>query len=106
MLTRSYRPGSPKDPEISNGDQMYAACAGRAERELFASDLRAGMGWGDAKKRLYTLLDQELAPGRYTYQALMADPARIDAILAAGAEKARKEARKVLHRVRGALGLK
>jgi tryptophanyl-tRNA synthetase len=106
IVTDSKMPGEPKDPESSNVYQIYAAFAGRAERELFASDLRAGMGWGDAKKRLYTLLDQELAPGRDTYQALMADPARIDDILAAGAEKARKEARKVLHRVRGALGLK
>jgi tryptophanyl-tRNA synthetase len=106
IVTDSKVPGEPKDPDTSNVYQIYAAFAGRAERELFAGDLRAGLGWGDAKKRLFTLLDEELAPGRDTYQALMADPARIDAILAAGAEKARKEARKVLTRVRGALGLK
>lgn len=106
IVTDSRMPGEPKDPETSNVYQIYAAFAGRAERELFASDLRAGLSWGDAKKRLFTLLDQELAPGRDTYQALMADPARIDAILAAGAEKARREARKVLNRVRAALGLR
>ena len=64
------------------------------------------MGWGDAKKRLFALLDSELAEGRSVYQELMADTVRIDEVLTAGAERARETAKDVLARVREALGLR
>jgi len=106
IVTDSTMPGEPKDPDSSHVYQIYAAFAGKEDRARFAQELRDGMGWGDAKKTLYALLEEELAPGRDRYQSLMANPAEIDDILAAGADKARKHARKVLNRVRAALGLK
>ena len=106
IVTDSRMPGEPKVPEEANLYAIYAAFAPTAEKEAFAKDLRDGLGWGDAKKRLFALLDSELAEGREIYQELMADTARIDEVLNAGAERARKTARDVLARVREALGLR
>ena len=67
---------------------------------------RAGIGWGDAKKVAAPTASSESSPTpRTRYDALMADPARIDALLAAGAARARPTASKVLERVRAALGI-
>ena len=51
-------------------------------------------------------LNEELADKRERYHALMADPAQIEAILQAGAEKARAEARLLLAKVRDAVGIR
>jgi tryptophanyl-tRNA synthetase len=50
-------------------------------------------------------MEAEVAEARTRYDALMADPAKIDALLAAGAVKARATAHKTLDRVRKAIGI-
>ena len=64
-----------------------------------------GYGWGHAKQELYEVLEALLGPRRETYQALRADEAGLDAILAEGAEKARSVARRTMARVREAIGI-
>jgi tryptophanyl-tRNA synthetase len=66
---------------------------------------RAVIGWGEAKKQLAERLERELVDARARYEALIADPAKIDALLAAGAKKARITARATLDRVRAAIGI-
>jgi tryptophanyl-tRNA synthetase len=105
IVTDSTPPSVPKDPEASTIFQIYRAVASKEETEALAERLRAGIGWGDAKQALAERLEAELAEPRKRYEDLMADPAKIDAILVEGAARARATARVVVDRVRRAVGI-
>ncbi len=105
IVTDSRPPEEPKDPDTSTIFQIYRAVATPADTEAFAARFRAGIGWGDAKAALFEKLDTELGPARAKYDALIADPKTIDALLAQGAAKARVMARRTVERVRDALGI-
>jgi tryptophanyl-tRNA synthetase len=106
IVTDSKQPGEPKDAEGSHLYTLYRAFAATAESEAFRKQLEAGMGWGDAKQALYEKLEGELAPMRERYDALIANPARLEEILMAGAAKARKLATPAIERLREAAGLR
>jgi tryptophanyl-tRNA synthetase len=105
IVTDSTPPEVPKDPETSTIFQIYKAVASPEETTGLAERFRTGIGWGDAKKMLLDRLDMELAGPRKRYESLMAEPEKIDALLAAGAARARPRAREVLDRVRAAIGI-
>ena len=65
----------------------------------------AGLGCIDCKKILFEGVKTELAQIRGRADALRADPARVDAILARGAAEARQVAAETMKRVRARLGL-
>jgi tryptophanyl-tRNA synthetase len=105
IVTDSAPPDAPKDPAASTIFQIHRAFATPEEAAALADRYRAGIGWGEAKRLLLARLEQELSGPRKRYQALMAEPAGVDALLAAGAARARPTARKVLDRVRRGLGI-
>ena len=70
------------------------------------AELRAGLGWGEAKQRLVAQIDRELGPMRARYEQLMNHPEELEAILLRGAERARAIARPLLDRLREAVGLR
>ena len=105
IVTDSTPPEAPKDPETSTIFQIYKAIASADECEQLAQRYRSGIGWGDAKKALLDRLEQEVGEARTKYDALMADTSQIDALLKDGAAKARVTARKVVDRVREAIGI-
>ncbi len=106
IVTDSKLPEEPKDPDTNTVFQIYAHVAGetevRAMRDAFE---KGGMGYGDAKQRLYAALELAFEKPTQLYNDYMADPQKIDALLAAGADKARAVARKTLTRARAAVGL-
>ncbi len=61
IVTDSKLPGEAKDPDSSHLFTLYQAFSQRAEQDAMRADLVAGLGWGDAKQRLFTLLDEQLA---------------------------------------------
>jgi tryptophanyl-tRNA synthetase len=63
------------------------------------------VGYAEVKERLSELLEAELGPLRERTLALLDEPARIDAVLADGARRARERAAPYVARVREALGL-
>ena len=65
-----------------------------------------GIAWGDAKHLLFERIDQDVAPMRKQYQALMADPTKIEAILQAGASKAIALSAPFMSELRHAVGLR
>ncbi len=105
IVTDSLPPEAPKDPDNSTIFAIYKAIATPEETRALAERYRAGIGWGDAKKALIERLEAEVGEARTRYEALMADPAKIDALLAQGAVKARATARATLDRVRSAIGI-
>ena len=107
ILTDSRAPGEPKDTEGSALFQLYQAFATPEETAAFAQAFADGIGWGDAKQRLFERIDAEVAPLREKYEALMARPAEIEAILRDGAARLRAaHATPALLRLREAVGLR
>jgi len=106
LLTDSKAPGEPKDTEGSALFQIYQAFATPEQTAAMRKAFAEGIAWGDAKQQLFAVIDAEIAPMRERYNALMADPARIEAILQAGAVKARAIATPLLRELRHAVGLR
>ena len=65
-----------------------------------------GIAWGEAKILLFERIERDVAPMRERYEALMAEPAHIEAILQAGAKKARAIAQPLMQQLRSAVGLR
>jgi tryptophanyl-tRNA synthetase len=106
-ITTDSRPmDEPKDPVGDHLFELYSLMAPEADRQRMA-DLyrRGGFGYGEVKKALVEAASAFFADARSRRAALEADPGRIEAILAAGAAKARAKAREVLDRARRACGL-
>ncbi|NHQ85545.1 tryptophan--tRNA ligase [Iodobacter sp. HSC-16F04] len=106
IVTNSLLPGEAKDPDNSHLVTIFEAFASQEETRQFKDELRTGLGWGDAKKRLLDLIERDIAPMRERYNALMAHPEEIEALLQAGAAKARATAAPLLKKVRESLGLR
>jgi tryptophanyl-tRNA synthetase len=106
IVTDSRQPGEPKDAENSHLYMLYRAFAPADRSAAFRKALEEGMGWGDAKQALYELLEGGLAEMRERYVELISRPERIEDILMAGAEKARKLAVPLIGRLRHAVGLR
>jgi tryptophanyl-tRNA synthetase len=105
IVTDSREPGEPKDPDSSSLCAIFRAFAGDAESATFRKELESGLGWGDAKKRLCDRIEQDIAPLRERYDALMAHPDDIEDALREGAKKARAVAMPRLEIMRRAVGL-
>ena len=106
VVTDSKLPGEPKDPETSHLVTLFDAFATPQERAAFRAELRAGLAWGEAKKRLHDAIERELAPMRAKYEAFMARPELIEEQLLIGARKARAIAGPFLQQLREAVGLR
>jgi tryptophanyl-tRNA synthetase len=106
IVTDSKAPGEAKSVEGSALFQLYQAFANTEETDAMRLAYANGIGWGDAKQRVFERIDAEIAPMRASYQALMNNPAKIEAILQAGALKARAIATPFMGQLRHAVGLR
>jgi tryptophanyl-tRNA synthetase len=106
IVTDSKAPGDPKVVEGSALFQIYQAFASTQETDALRQAYAAGVSWADAKQTVFERIDLELAPMRETYHALMDNPAKIETILKAGAEKARAIATPFMGQLRHAVGLR
>jgi tryptophanyl-tRNA synthetase len=96
---------APKDPEKCNVFQLFRLVATPEQTADLAQRYRAGgLGYGHAKTELLGVLLERFAEERLRFDALMADPATLDAALEVGARKAAAVADATLLRVRQALG--
>ncbi len=106
MVTDSRPTEAPKDPERCNLFALYQHLAQPAAvTALRARYLQGGVAYREVKEELIGLLDATFGPAGVAYRALMADPAELERLLAAGAERARTRAAPVMDRVRAAVGL-
>ena len=106
IVTDSNGPGVAKQTEGSALLQIYQAFASADETAAMKRAYAEGIGWGDAKTMLLERIDQDIAPMRDKYQELMADPAKIEAILQAGASKATALSAPLMNELRHAVGLR
>ena len=106
IVTNSQLPGEPKDPDNSHIFSIYQAFASAEETAAMRKAYADGIGWGDAKQKLFERIDSELAPLRARYEALIAEPERIEDALLAGAKRARELSQPFVARLRAAVGLR
>jgi tryptophanyl-tRNA synthetase len=107
IVTNSQAVEEPKSTQDCNVYAIYRHFA--TEEQKVAINERyaqGGMGWGDAKKALFELLEQHFGSAREKYDALMAHPAEVEVVLQEGAKRARIVATQRLNAVKDAIGLK
>ncbi|XXQ67294.1 tryptophan--tRNA ligase [Neisseriaceae bacterium B1] len=105
IVTNLKEPGEPKQKDESPLFEIYQAFATPSETAEFEKMLNEGLAWGEAKKLLSAKIGDELDSKTDVYNDLIANPARIEDILQAGADKARQEARELLAQVKEAVGI-
>lgn len=106
IKTNLLEPGEPKDPDTSTVFQIWQAFATAEQTAEMRQAFADGIGWGDAKKKLGALINEEIAEARERYEDLLARPADIEAELQKGAEKARAISRPLLEQIREATGIR
>ncbi len=105
VKTNLLEPGQPKDPGDSTVFQIWQAFATPEQTQYMRDQFAAGIAWGQAKKELFGLINEELLSARLRYEELLANPDHIEAVLKKGAEKARAEASSLLAKARRAVGI-
>ena len=106
IVTNSQLPEEPKNADDSTIFEIYRAFASQEEQQALRQRFEQGIGWGDAKAILFEKINTEIAPFRERYNHLMANPKELEEILQMGAEKARRESRKRMEKVRKSIGIK
>jgi tryptophanyl-tRNA synthetase len=106
VKTNSLEPGQPKDPNDSALYDIYRAFATEEETAAIRASYAAGIGWGEMKQTLFERIDREIAPARAEYQRLMAAPGEVEALLRAGADKARAVSKPFLAEIRDRVGVR
>ncbi len=107
IVTDSRAPGEPKQTEGSALFQIHQAFASADESAAFAQAYAEGIGWGDAKQRLFDLVEREIGPLRERYLQLIARPGDIEDTLRDGARRLRERyATPLLAQLREAVGLR
>jgi len=106
IVTDSRAPKEPKETEGSALFQIYQAFASAEETQSLRQAYADGIAWGDAKQILFERIDREVAPMREAYLGYINNPAKVEAILLAGAAKARAISQPFTSRLRHAVGLR
>ncbi|MBM4143668.1 MAG: tryptophan--tRNA ligase [Lentisphaerae bacterium] len=106
VVTDSTPMEAPKDPDKCNVFALYRLFASEEERGAMAERYRrGGFGYAAAKRALFDAMQAYFRPFREKRAELAADPARVEALLRDGAERARRVARRTLDAARRAAGL-
>ena len=106
IKTNLLEPGEPKDPDTSTVFQLWRAFASEQQAEYMRREFANGIAWGEAKKQLFELVNDELKEPRQRYNELLENPAHIEEILQKGAQKAREYSVPFLQKLRRAIGIR
>ncbi|GAA5316164.1 MAG: tryptophan--tRNA ligase [Candidatus Pelagadaptatus aseana] len=106
IKTNLLEPGDPKDPDTSTVFQVWQAFATEQQTADMRQAFLDGIAWGEAKKQLFELVNEELREARERYQELLANPKHMEELLQMGAEKARSYSAPLLQACREAVGIR
>ncbi len=106
IKTNLLEPGEAKDPDDSTVFEVWKAFATPQQTEQMRQAFVDGIAWGEAKKQLFELVNEEIAPARERYQTYMGDPAKVEKILQQGAEKAREYTLPLMKDIRESVGIR
>lgn len=106
ITTDSSDPTSPKNPDESLIFEFYSEFATPAQTEALRAWYQRGIGWGEAKMELLSVLNEVLKGPREIYSEFMANPKKIDTILEEGAARVRPQAQKLVSDLKKSIGVK
>ena len=95
---------APDKPGVTNLIEILAAVRGVAPEDV-ETDMANARGYGDLKAAVAEGVIEYLRPTRERYEALRADEAELEGVLAAGARKAQAIASETVRDVRTAMGV-
>ena len=105
IVTDSKSIEEPKNPDTDNVFNIYKLIATAEQTETMRENYtKGGYGYGHAKTALFELLLNTYKQPRETYNALMANPEKLEKELAIGEQKASKIANEKLKQIREILG--
>jgi len=105
IKTNSLEPGEPKDPDACTLFSIYQAFATQSELTEMREQYAKGIAWGEMKKILFEYINEQIAPARERYHALLDAPEHIEEQLQEGAKKARDTSMPFLQELRAAVGI-
>ncbi len=105
IKTNLLEPGEPKDPDTSTVFQLWQAFATPEQIHSMRQAFANGIAWGEAKKQLFELINDELGEARVRYLELLNQPEFVEQKLKEGAEKARGVSVPFMARLRTAVGI-
>ncbi|OIO54668.1 tryptophan--tRNA ligase [Candidatus Peregrinibacteria bacterium CG1_02_54_53] len=106
IVTDSKGAEEPKDPEKCTVFQLHKLFLSQAETKALVEKYRAGgLGYGEAKKMLFSAYMEHFGSLRSKREELMQKSKLVDGVAREGAERARAIAVKTMERVRKAVGL-
>jgi len=105
IKTNSLEPGEPKDPDTCTLFSIYQAFATESELAKMREQYAKGIAWGEMKKILFEYINEQIAPARERYNALLDAPEHIEEQLQEGARKAREVSAPFLKKLRQAVGI-
>lgn len=106
IVTDSRGPTDPKDPESCTVYQIHKLFLDAAGQKALAEEYKAGMAYGDAKKRLLETYMDYFAPMRAKREELAAKLDYVKEVTNDGAKRARAIATESLEAVYKAVGLR
>ena len=105
IVTNSLEPGAPKDPTDCSVFSLYSCFASKDEIKDFNQEYKNGISWGDAKAKLFDVINAEVTPVRERYVSLSNDTDLINDYLSDGSKKVREIAKEMLDSVRYSIGI-
>ncbi|MBT7375349.1 MAG: tryptophan--tRNA ligase [Porticoccaceae bacterium] len=106
IKTNLLEPGEPKDPDSSALFQIWKAFATESQTAEMRREFANGIAWGEAKRQLFELVNEQLLEPREKYMQLLENPAQVEDVLVRGAVKARKESTLLIKKLRSAVGIR
>ena len=106
IKTNLLEPGEPKDPDTSAVFQIWQAFASKDQSQQMRAEFANGIAWGEAKRQLFELVNEQLREPREKYLQLLENPTQVEAVLQQGAQKARQQSSALIAKVRGAVGIR
>ena len=105
IITNSLEPGDPKDPSNCTVFALYKYFASKQMIEELKDDYINGIGWGDAKNKLFEIVNKDIEPVRNRYEELLNDKDLINDLLSDGAKKVRPIAKEMIDSIRISIGI-
>jgi len=105
IKTNLLEPGEAKDPDTSTVFQIWQAFANEEQTQAMREEFQNGIAWGEAKKKLFALINDEIKEARERYIELMENGDYVEQKLLEGAEKARAISQPFLKDLRKAVGI-
>ena len=106
IVTDSLMPGDSKNTKDSILFEYFSAFLTQDKLNDVGELFKEGAGWGELKKMLFEIINEELIPLREKYEELVSKPDTIEEILIAGEKQAIIQAENKIKEVREKVGIK